>query len=872
MTNDKNKSLEGFGCARPIRLAFLIEINNPHAQLTLDAIFADCYARWGGRFSLIVPCVDGRILSDYWPWLTAFDPEILYSYVHLQDDEALRMHESLGPSDLIVHRRAGPSEPRARDFRPDYRFEPLSSVSTVFRLARHSPLAAGPRVRILDAWHTEEPSRFFMDNFGSYLGSRNTSVFPNDAKQAAGLATIVADEYYHDRKFGVPHDLDRLKDEHAALAEFSGCRATSMSLLSALYAPRLELQDWHWGAAFTVVVGDTSEDRLLFWNVRHFIPQWLDSDLCVLRVTLDQLRDPALLNAFVSMLNARNHVRGLNNGQPELRVRSASLSEADLAEAVKLLTQQRAWGLCGPGERVDGGHVIPDRKALVADKQSLFRRSGQLTGGEWAQFLWTPPLARPPVIEPEHVRDVPPRQSFTLGYWAVDFNLAFDGVNTHLGHGNRWLLPRRWRLARAFKLDYKQGPSMRLSLPPVQRTNREGNLTAISATHRTIEAIQAPDLRFALAEAFCAARHADAGDPPIPPSPARWIEPSNEDQHLNGVLGLAGGLPNAVAMLLHPFLRNAFAALGAAPNLAHTATASVTNKLLKQAKGRPQYDLTQQDDIDALAALVVKAAQSIRSPMTHLSLQKLKDDWGAYRTDWWEKNKQANTSRDHDDPYDAYYEEYEARSIDDALAKLRTQGMLFQGYPWRCKNCGHRNWTDFQALRATLNCDVCRSELPLPVEIPWYFKANGFLVESLRSHSTLSLLWVLAALHNRALLSFMFTGPTCFGWTDPDGAFDARPKPDAEADLLVLVDGESILCEVKSSWASVRAKDVEDLVALAIRLRPDRALLAVMEDEPRLKEQLEFAKKALAEVDIVFELLIPSDFSINDDPSVSIFD
>jgi hypothetical protein len=36
---------------RPIRVAFLVD-ENEHWAVMLDAIFANCYSRWGGRFNL----------------------------------------------------------------------------------------------------------------------------------------------------------------------------------------------------------------------------------------------------------------------------------------------------------------------------------------------------------------------------------------------------------------------------------------------------------------------------------------------------------------------------------------------------------------------------------------------------------------------------------------------------------------------------------------------------------------------------------------------------------------------------------------------------------------------------------------------------
>src|SRR5688572_20699230 len=99
--------LNGWMRARPIRVAFLID-RGKQADLGLDGIFADCYARWGGRFSLVVPCLDGDVDSDYWPWLEAFDPDLVYAYVDLQSKAILEVHERLAPADFIRH-EGGPS-------------------------------------------------------------------------------------------------------------------------------------------------------------------------------------------------------------------------------------------------------------------------------------------------------------------------------------------------------------------------------------------------------------------------------------------------------------------------------------------------------------------------------------------------------------------------------------------------------------------------------------------------------------------------------------------------------------------------------------------------------------------------------------------
>jgi hypothetical protein len=112
--------------------------------------------RWGGRFSLIVPCVSRKILPAYWPWLDKFGPDIVYSYVPLSDHDVLEGHERLAPSAYMSHRLA--HEPRldVYGFKPSYDATLLSSLSLVFKLARYAPAARdGAPVKIIDCWFAE---------------------------------------------------------------------------------------------------------------------------------------------------------------------------------------------------------------------------------------------------------------------------------------------------------------------------------------------------------------------------------------------------------------------------------------------------------------------------------------------------------------------------------------------------------------------------------------------------------------------------------------------------------------------------------------------------------------------------------------------
>lgn len=148
------------------------------------------------------------------------------------------------------------------------------------------------------------------------------------------------------------------------------------------------------------------------------------------------------------------------------------------------------------------------------------------------------------------------------------------------------------------------------------------------------------------------------------------------------------------------------------------------------------------------------------------------------------------------------------------------------------------------------NCEVCGATAEAPVDIQWRFRPNQFLIESLRDHSALSLVWALSALRDLSRSSFMYAAPTRFGYT-------SDRSPSAEADLLVISDGRAILCEVKYSWSLVRTSDITEFSSLSRKLRPDLALFAVMEGGAGPVGALEQARQELVSAGIQFEIMTP---------------
>lgn len=844
-----SKNLQGYVRPRPIRIAFLLS-DGKHADLSLDGIFADSYKRWGGRFSLIVPIRDGTISDAYWDWLEAYDPDIVYSYTSLSREFILALHERIYPAEIMVHRQREKLRLDVHGFKPDYRFSPLDSLATIFHHSRFVRRQVGETAGIIDCWSTENPTRFLTDNFGTYHNSYGGGGWPNDARSAATLKTIINPEKYKDRQFGIPHDLDRFDSELAAFEEFAHNRVSSLSMASIRFAPKLNIHSDRWSSAFNLVIGNSFKDRIMFWNARAFIPDWLDNDLNCLRVEYKQLEDEAFLTILGEFLKRHNHVNAGSGGTSQLMLRSASLSKEEMADIKAKINSTKPWCIVRTEIVCSLDELVPEKSEFKHAREGHRFGTGFNLGPNTKRFTWQAPALKPPSVPPHILEDAPPRQIFIQGYWAMDCELKSGETSIRLGDRNRWHLPRRWRMARIPKFE-RTHDSFNQTFPS-PRSNRLGQLTFCTSVDTVIDSITLPNASEAIygaltADEFYTQDNLKEGRA-WPKPKVMYVEPSNEARYFDGVLDLLGGLGPAANYLLHPFLRKLFEDLGGAQEVAWEKVQPTFNALSKRARHDERFDLNNEADCKALAHLVVKAARGLKSPIEMVSFSSLQKKWDEYRIAYWDRT--GRSVPDSDDNYN--WEGRERDSLKNCLIALRQKNVLFQGQHFVCEKCHHRNWVDLNEIKAEQYCSICQTSRAAPVTGDWFFRPNEFLIQCLRDRSVLSLVWVLYVLSSRCHSSFYYTGPTKFFYTHK--SFEAN-QPDSEADLLVVADGQTILCEVKSSWSVLRDKDIMQLVSQAKRIRPDLVILAVMAKNKKLNAVMIDAQKTLAKDGIEFDIL-----------------
>ncbi|NKB55964.1 MAG: hypothetical protein GKS00_06480 [Alphaproteobacteria bacterium] len=843
---EDTQSARGFLRPRPIRVAYLVE-DGEHADVLLDALFAECNTRWGGRYSLIIPCEQGKPCPAYLPWLEIYDPDIIYAYIDLDEAAVAELHERFGPSYVIKHEPHDDGERDARYFRPEIPIECLSSLSVAPYYARSFPASAPQPMLVVDYLPPQPSDRFVDDNFGTpYLGFGSWPL-PEQMSDSIKALSLASADVLEAHLRGRLEEGVSVRDTVSLLYFMAEHRNSfGLSQLAADLVPRIEIRE-RFNNTFSLIIGDCFADRVLFWNQRNFVPPHLGRDFTTLIVSPSRLEDAKFFSALVAFLKARCGIFRANSSTPWIALNSTSLKAEELIALRDSFNHTDTWNtyrLDGPTS-LDG--AVPNTKALsevgglVTGK--MFDRST-----EWKEFSVKDTSIRPPVARPVHIQELQGASRAGVGAWALDLDIARQNNLTRFANiQHMWRFPRRLRMHGAFRGTY-DGPAN--SMPRSMRSSREGLLVLFHGIGENMPTITLPDDDTAFREALARGRdwppasRMDQGDPPS--GAYCWSRPSDKGRYLIGTLRLFGGLQEAGTFLLHSYWKHIFNELGAAVGGARHENIKRTLKDRLR-----QSEIDSEDDWDRLTRVVANEAHRARIPLRTLTFDDLKKRHGPFM----EAERKALEEREDSDEWIAHAKE----SLPQSVQSLCAQSILYQGYEWRCRTCYHLNWNPIGSLKPQTMCEVCGTSQIASVDKSWDFRLNEFLLEALKEHGLLALVWALNRFERRAKETFFFLGPHDLFVEYPRGD---SVLPDNEADLICVVDTKVHLCEVKSSRRGIQ---ISALINVAKRIRPDFVTLAVMEpDSRRLTATFSRLKEALIGTGIEAELMTLSDDAFDD--------
>ena len=291
----KPAQLTALGAARPLRIAYLLDPENcPHELL--DAIFREAYGRWGGRRTLLVPATPDGIDERYGDWLWFYDADVIYSYVPLSDEAVAGVHEKYGPAHLKRHERLrGTSDSDPGYYRPDLPIAAVSSLSIIPTVLTRTWgfIERITNLKLLDKFWDRSESPFLEENFG-FLATTFQPTVALAHPELFSCLTLITPQSLANQHLMKHSGNQYVIDEAEVLASL-GQRGGPLTLanLSELLAPQLDFAEsnYGWADALSLIVGDTVDDRLLFWNGHHqHHDLWL-REVTGLHVSLEKAKD-----------------------------------------------------------------------------------------------------------------------------------------------------------------------------------------------------------------------------------------------------------------------------------------------------------------------------------------------------------------------------------------------------------------------------------------------------------------------------------------------------------------------------------------------------------------------------------------------------
>jgi len=805
--------------ARPIRVAFLVE-NEERYHPVLDSIFEYCYSNWGGRFSLIVPCTSGVPDGAYSAWLDNFDPDIIYSYLPGHDeDQITRFHERNYPCAFYHHGSVDDTP----SFRPEISTPPLSTATVVplAALRRHN---ATPKPFHIVASLSRESDDPFLRSMGvasvrlrnAFRGALAHQVRPLWLRPPELENSFRGRIQDGEAVAATRADLLRLLVEHPD--------ATTEARLSAMAARRANYESSRWGGAFNLVVGKTVSDRIAFWNIRLQMPAFRDGDSVDMNVAAEALDDAVFVEALRTYLQKRTHIAPSHGGNyPRVAVRSLSIGKDELEKLAARLQGEQRWCAFTADPILSHQDCVParavlERAAIVESGTNFASRPA------WRETYVTTSSFRAPESEPSHLRHAPSALSSPAsGLWAVDLDIERSVDHSpFVNVQHRWRLPRALRVTRAFLDWYQLGDT--ISRPIAPRVTATGLLTVFAASGTTPPLIKIPDDHSAIKLGLESGRDWEVQGPvaSVPPEQLCFrAERSSAGRHFWGVYQLFADMNVARSFLLSKFWRRQLEAFGATDQRTDVRRAALEQTLQARFRGR-LVDPMKEDQLGRLADIVLQYADEQRLTVPTLSWHTLSADFSAVVQDYVARNPR-NVDLD-------WSEEAETASYFEGLKNYVQQmcrlGVLHQGYEYKCRKCLHRSWISIDSLSKSVACDVCRSAEPAPIDRPWEFRLNGFLREALQRHGIAPLFWALSRFQERSQQSFWFDAPLDI--YESADSFRLRRKT-TDIDLTIVDNGKVFMCEAKQSARQVT--NPEKLASTFLRLRPDVAVLAVMQEE-----------------------------------------
>ena len=853
---------------RPMRIAFLVDSASASLE-SVDQIIDYNRGLWGGRFNPII-LTDGRTIEDkWWKFLRDVDPDVIKSLVSLDSELIERFENFLSPLAIEQPREDERSSLRARVSVYD---TPAGIDINSLNFLDLSPLHLGQTLGIFDLEEMDDDIGrcFVLRNFGTYEPRK--TVYPPVTmskllESALSQGVVPSEIHVEFQKGGVPlsrgafskqsvkrqgswaiidrknkqiYDVNPWNDSLYIQPEtrsFEGelraiekkvhlvtdrkSLADALLKLShthgivfrdqacALPNTERESEEDEWAAFFDVIVGDTLQDIVYFWNRPLLVKRWKRGFINHMWFPTDLAKDTDMEDALCAWI-AR--VESLGGKTPRtVRFISFSLEKRELGDIASRFRENlharnlNVYTATNCLEEPQIPNFRPENPFFSIRKGMDIHRA---QGNEGILEL----------TDPKEVAIYP------KGHWMTDFHIEF----THDKYGNNEDVIRRGKGSSLFwKFPNRNHLAHHIFDKP-SRVKRNGFPSVMMQKGGKVLRFTLEGAESVVASLFWSSNYpAHEHDPRTQfatSPPYNSVEISDKGKYLQGTLELFGNLTLANHVLSNPYWRAIFDALSKNTHAEQHAHEAIANKLRKQIRRSGTLTVENQSAIESFTAHIINEAKKLDFTQKAFPFRKFTQE--AKR--WQQKYAE------HMGPVEEDLIGFRSEDVKGALQQLTRRNIIQIGIRPHCPRCGLAQWYHVDDIGQHLTCQGCRIQFPIHPELTWHYRLNELIQAAHAMHGTTPVIMILGQLLKESKTSFLFS-PNLNLLAKPQGASPEKLDKAAEVDIACIQDGKFIIGEVKQSASLFKEKDFDAIANIAERTKPDIVLFSCLDSQQPTK-------------------------------------
>ncbi|KQW98059.1 hypothetical protein ASC84_04720 [Acinetobacter sp. Root1280] len=674
---------------RPIKIAFLIsEEESENNHLILDEIFKYSYTCWAGTRFLIIPFGTNND-KNYLEWLSFYDADIVYSYLKLEKEKIEEIEKLNSPGSLLEHKYGN----ERKFFSVNIPFySPIGSISTI-----HSPeIYAFKRsnstnkiINLITQFSPKSGDRFVTDNFGNRINVNNY------LHEVSGFFEVfcLSKERAPDNNNA---DAKLIESEARILDLLADQEATTVARLANIHSEAFNpIYHDFFSKSFAIVIGSSVQDRISFWNYRHFHNSTYSS-LGSLILTEEHFNNDDFLKYLGKYLNNLNFIG--EHGHNYVSLYSSTISKTKLKHIKEKLQ--------------DFTYNNININSYFSEKiypNSFFKLNTSLRPQDISKLSISENPANLFTSGPRHLKYLPTNfQSFGSGHFAIECDIdRHNNLSKYSNVIDTWIIPQRAYISKNFGKDFFR--ISRNKIPTCIIGNIFNPFNRNSNNNEILININLPDDLMVLNTLLSQRNLYNKDDSRYKLDKPRisHISISDKGKNFNGVISLFNHLNIASNFLTNNLWKKVF-------------------QDASQRNGKEDYIYT----------LFMFEKFQQKNKELYISI----------------KNKMNFKNIDES-------RKYLAACFKDALNILVEYKIFCPIHTWSCEYCGYKNIRTVDSIKLKNNCDICEKTHIIPVgnEFSWDYLLNKFVHKTMVEHCGLPVLWALDYIQNsNTINSFMY--------------------------------------------------------------------------------------------------------------------